>query len=78
MALCIKNIPFVEKNVDIAKGQKQLTQEYRAINPAQKVPALVIGKIIHYNCVFIGQSLILYTLIWRNFTITLNCAVNRE
>lgn len=46
MALHIKNIPFVEKSVDLVKEKKQITTEYRNINPAQKVPALVIGKIL--------------------------------
>ncbi|XP_053601685.1 probable maleylacetoacetate isomerase 1 [Plodia interpunctella] len=41
-ALHIKGIPFVEKNVDIVKQLSHLCEEYRRINPAQKVPSLVI------------------------------------
>ncbi|XP_059047477.1 probable maleylacetoacetate isomerase 1 [Achroia grisella] len=41
-ALNLKNIIFEEQNVDIVKDQSQLTNEYKTINPAQKVPALVI------------------------------------
>ncbi|KOB79385.1 Glutathione S-transferase zeta 2, partial [Operophtera brumata] len=41
----MKRIPFEEKGVDIVKGMRQRTEEYRAINPSQKVPALVIGRV---------------------------------
>ncbi|CAH2244543.1 jg8074 [Pararge aegeria aegeria] len=44
-ALTVKQIPFEEKSIDIVKKRSQLTDEYRAVNPSQKVPALVIGKI---------------------------------
>nr|ABQ02262.1 glutathione S-transferae zeta 2 [Bombyx mori] len=40
-----KSIPFEERPVDIVKTGKQLTEEYRAINPAQKVPALEIDGV---------------------------------
>lgn len=43
-ALHAKNIMFEERPVDIVQDKKQLTEQYRAINPAQKVPALIIGK----------------------------------
>ncbi|XP_072935941.1 uncharacterized protein [Epargyreus clarus] len=41
-ALRIKNVDFEERTVDIVKARDQKTQTYRAINPAQKVPALMI------------------------------------
>ncbi|KAL0850350.1 hypothetical protein ABMA28_012180 [Loxostege sticticalis] len=41
-ALTFKGIPFEELKVDILKAQDQLTEKYRAINPAQKIPAAVI------------------------------------
>lgn len=43
-ALHFKGIAFEEKSVDIVTKQKQLTDEYRYINPSQKVPALVMSK----------------------------------
>ncbi|XP_032515370.2 probable maleylacetoacetate isomerase 1 [Danaus plexippus] len=42
-ALHFKGIAFEEKSVDIVTEQKQLTDEYRYINPSQKVPALVMN-----------------------------------
>ncbi|XP_049886971.1 probable maleylacetoacetate isomerase 1 [Pectinophora gossypiella] len=41
-ALHWKRIPFEERSVDIVRERNQLTDSYRAVNPAQKVPALVI------------------------------------
>ncbi|CAH0600660.1 unnamed protein product [Chrysodeixis includens] len=41
-ALRLKNIPFEERVVDIVKTKQQSTDQFRAINPAQKVPALLI------------------------------------
>ncbi|XP_014369477.2 probable maleylacetoacetate isomerase 1 isoform X1 [Papilio machaon] len=41
-ALHLKRIPYDEKTVDIVREQSHLTDQYRAINPSQKVPALVI------------------------------------
>ncbi|RVE43514.1 hypothetical protein evm_011848 [Chilo suppressalis] len=41
-ALHLKGISFEERPVDIVRNLGQLSEEYRAINPAQKVPALVI------------------------------------
>ncbi|XP_013144263.1 PREDICTED: probable maleylacetoacetate isomerase 1, partial [Papilio polytes] len=41
-ALYIKRVPYEEKSVDIVREQSHLTDQYRAINPAQKVPALII------------------------------------
>ncbi|XP_026725844.1 probable maleylacetoacetate isomerase 1 isoform X2 [Trichoplusia ni] len=43
-ALRFKNIPYEERGVDIVKTKQQGTEQYRAINPAQKVPALVIDN----------------------------------
>ncbi|KAJ8734166.1 hypothetical protein PYW07_014717 [Mythimna separata] len=43
-ALHWKRIPFEERPVDIVKKEQQNTEEYRAINPHQKVPALVIDN----------------------------------
>ncbi|XP_045455687.1 probable maleylacetoacetate isomerase 1 [Melitaea cinxia] len=40
--LQLKNIAYVEQPVDIIRERSQLTDEYRAVNPSQKVPALVI------------------------------------
>ncbi|CAK1599585.1 unnamed protein product [Parnassius mnemosyne] len=40
--LHFKKIPFEEKPVDILREKRHLTEEFRTINPAQKVPALVI------------------------------------
>ncbi|XP_045761302.1 uncharacterized protein LOC123864723 [Maniola jurtina] len=44
VALAVKQIPFEEKPIDIVKQRTQLTDEYRAINPSQKVPTLVIDN----------------------------------
>ncbi|KAM3966750.1 glutathione S-transferae zeta 2 [Aphomia sociella] len=41
-ALALKRIPFEERHIDIVKQQSQLTEQYKNINPAQKVPALII------------------------------------
>lgn len=49
-ALTFKGIPFEELKVDILKAQDQLTEKYRAINPAQKIPAAVIGEAVR-DCV---------------------------
>ncbi|KAJ8734658.1 hypothetical protein PYW08_013908 [Mythimna loreyi] len=43
-ALHLKRIPFEERPVDIVKENQQLTDEYRSINPNQKVPALLIDN----------------------------------
>ncbi|CAH2068369.1 unnamed protein product, partial [Iphiclides podalirius] len=40
--LQFKGIPFDEENVDIVREKRHLTEQFRTINPAQKVPALVI------------------------------------
>nr|AWX68895.1 glutathione S-transferase zeta 2 [Heortia vitessoides] len=40
--LVLKKIPFEERSVDIMRERAQLSDQYRAINPAQKVPTLVI------------------------------------
>ncbi|CAK1548359.1 unnamed protein product [Leptosia nina] len=41
-ALHLKKIPYEERSVDILHEKAQLTDQYRAINPSQKVPALCI------------------------------------
>ncbi|CAH0722398.1 unnamed protein product, partial [Brenthis ino] len=41
-ALILKGVPFEERRVDIIRECKHLTDEYKSINPSQKVPALVI------------------------------------
>ncbi|XP_050359775.1 probable maleylacetoacetate isomerase 1 [Nymphalis io] len=41
-ALHLKGISYVERSVDIVNKLSQLTDEYRVINPSQKVPALII------------------------------------
>ncbi|XP_026484726.1 probable maleylacetoacetate isomerase 1 [Vanessa tameamea] len=41
-ALHLKDISYVERSVDIVNKRSQLTDEYRVINPSQKVPALII------------------------------------
>ncbi|XP_060809876.1 probable maleylacetoacetate isomerase 1 isoform X2 [Amyelois transitella] len=41
-ALHLKRIPFEERQVDIVKNLSHLTEEYKLINPAQKVPTLII------------------------------------
>ncbi|VVC89578.1 unnamed protein product [Leptidea sinapis] len=38
-ALHLKRVPYVERNVDIVKERSQLTQEFEAINPTQKMAA---------------------------------------
>ncbi|XP_052737166.1 probable maleylacetoacetate isomerase 1 [Bicyclus anynana] len=40
--LAYKQIPFEEKSIDIVKQRTQMTDEYRKLNPSQKVPALII------------------------------------
>ncbi|XP_068628853.1 probable maleylacetoacetate isomerase 1 [Battus philenor] len=40
--LYFKQIPFEEKSVDILREKNHLTEEFRIINPSQKVPALII------------------------------------
>lgn len=47
-ALHYKQIPFEERHIDIVQEKKQLSDEYKAINPMQKVPSLVIGKLNKY------------------------------
>lgn len=42
--MCLKKVPFEERSIDIERVKTQLTDDFRAINPTQKVPALVIGK----------------------------------
>ncbi|KAG6462110.1 probable maleylacetoacetate isomerase 1 isoform X1 [Manduca sexta] len=41
-ALFAKQLIFEERSVDIVKQRDQLSDQFRAINPSQKVPALVI------------------------------------
>ncbi|XP_046974260.1 probable maleylacetoacetate isomerase 1 [Vanessa cardui] len=41
-ALHLKDISYVERSVDIVNKRSQLTDEFRVINPSQKVPALII------------------------------------
>ncbi|KAJ2946537.1 hypothetical protein O0L34_g12592 [Tuta absoluta] len=41
-ALHWKGIPFEERPVDIVTKKDQLTDQFRQLNPAQKVPALII------------------------------------
>nr|UEN71125.1 glutathione S transferase-Z2 [Glyphodes pyloalis] len=56
-ALLAKRIPFEEQTVDIVRARSQLTEEYRAINPAQKVPALVIDGVTIVESLAIIQYL---------------------
>ncbi|PZC72103.1 hypothetical protein B5X24_HaOG200237 [Helicoverpa armigera] len=56
-ALQYKRIPFEERSVDIVKARQQSTEEYRAINPAQKVPALVIDNVTLVESMAILQYL---------------------
>ncbi|KPI95545.1 putative maleylacetoacetate isomerase 1 [Papilio xuthus] len=56
-ALYIKRIPYDEKSVDIVREQSHLTDQYRAINPSQKVPALVIDGAIIVESMAILQYL---------------------
>nr|AIL29322.1 glutathione S-transferase zeta 2 [Cnaphalocrocis medinalis] len=56
-ALLAKRIPFEERAVDIVRGREQLTAQYRAINPAQKVPALVIDGVTLVESIAIVQYL---------------------
>ncbi|KAI5642478.1 hypothetical protein NE865_05505 [Phthorimaea operculella] len=44
-ALHWKGIPFEEKPVDIVTKKDQLTNKFKQLNPAQKVPALVIERL---------------------------------
>ncbi|XP_075986995.1 putative maleylacetoacetate isomerase 1 [Anticarsia gemmatalis] len=56
-ALTLKKIPFEERSVDIVKARNQLTEEYRSINPAQKVPALCIDDAVLVESMAIIQYL---------------------
>uniref|UniRef100_A0A2A4JJE7 maleylacetoacetate isomerase n=1 Tax=Heliothis virescens TaxID=7102 RepID=A0A2A4JJE7_HELVI len=56
-ALHFKRIPFEERSVDIVKARQQSTDEFRAINPAQKVPALVIDNVTLVESMAILQYL---------------------
>ncbi|CAB3236986.1 unnamed protein product [Arctia plantaginis] len=56
-ALTLKKIPFEERTVDIVKEKKQFTEDYRAINPAQKVPALAIDNVVLVESMAIIQYL---------------------
>ncbi|KAJ0181052.1 hypothetical protein K1T71_003137 [Dendrolimus kikuchii] len=44
-ALHAKKILFEERSVDIVQDKKQLSEQYRTINPAQKVPTLIIDGV---------------------------------
>ncbi|CAG4924528.1 unnamed protein product [Colias eurytheme] len=41
-ALHLKKIPYEERSVDIVQKQAHLSEQFRAIHPSQKVPALII------------------------------------
>ncbi|KAG7304055.1 hypothetical protein JYU34_010981 [Plutella xylostella] len=41
-ALVLKSIPFEERHVDIVNQKTHLSDQYQAVHPAQKVPALEI------------------------------------
>ncbi|XP_073942025.1 probable maleylacetoacetate isomerase 1 [Choristoneura fumiferana] len=56
-ALQAKHIPFEEQGIDIIKEMQQLTESYRNINPAQKVPALVIDDVTIVESMAIIQYL---------------------
>ncbi|XP_035430575.2 probable maleylacetoacetate isomerase 1 [Spodoptera frugiperda] len=56
-ALHLKGIPFEERSIDIVKTNQQQTEQFRAINPAQKVPALVIDNVTLVESMAIVQYL---------------------
>ncbi|XP_045513871.1 probable maleylacetoacetate isomerase 1 isoform X2 [Pieris brassicae] len=42
VAMHLKNMAFEERSIDIVREKAQLTPQFRAINPSQKVPALFV------------------------------------
>ncbi|XP_047515086.1 probable maleylacetoacetate isomerase 1 isoform X2 [Pieris napi] len=41
-AMNLKKMTFEERSIDIVREKAQLTEQFRAINPSQKVPALFV------------------------------------
>ncbi|CAH0699181.1 unnamed protein product [Spodoptera exigua] len=56
-ALHLKGIPFEERSIDIVKTNQQKTEQFRAINPAEKVPALIIDNVTLVESMAIVQYL---------------------